>query len=120
MPRRLLGILRNMSPTLRRRKRSVAPEAVDGQPLARARDPAAAPGAGPGEAAAEGTPRRTGESPWREGERRRTLAHSTPVLLLRAAHPRQAVLTAAGLAIAAAISGRSGREVGLVLATMLV
>ncbi|GAA1146029.1 UbiA family prenyltransferase [Nocardioides aquiterrae] len=53
-------------------------------------------------------------------ERRRALAHTTPVLLLRAAHPRQAVITAGGLAIAAAISGRPGREVALVLATVLV
>ncbi len=53
-------------------------------------------------------------------ERRRTLSHTTPVLLLRAAHPRQALITAGGLAIAAAISGRPGREVGLVLATVLV
>lgn len=53
-------------------------------------------------------------------ERRRTLAHATPVLLLRAAHPRQALLTAAGMAGAAALTGRPGREVGLVLATVLV
>lgn len=56
----------------------------------------------------------------RRAERRRTLAHTTPVLLLRAAHPRQAALTATGLAVAAAISGRPGREVLLVLATVLV
>ena len=43
-----------------------------------------------------------------------------PVLLLRACHPRQAVLTAAGMAVAAAVSGRAAREVGLVLATVLV
>lgn len=53
-------------------------------------------------------------------ERRRTLAHTTPVLLVRAAHPRQALLTTAGLAAAAAIAGRPGREVGLVAATVLV
>jgi len=53
-------------------------------------------------------------------ERRRRLAHATPVLLLRAAHPRQAVLTAVGLALAAALSGRPGREVLLVLVTVLV
>lgn len=53
-------------------------------------------------------------------ERRRTLAHATPVLLLRAAHPRQALLTAGGLAIAAALTGREGREVALVLATVVV
>jgi hypothetical protein len=59
-------------------------------------------------------------APTQVRERRRTLAHTTPVLLLRAAHPRQALLTAAGLAVAAAISGRPGREVALVLATVLV
>lgn len=53
-------------------------------------------------------------------ERRRALAHTTPVLLLRAAHPRHALLTAGGLAIAAAMTGRPGREVALVLATVLV
>lgn len=52
--------------------------------------------------------------------RRRTLAHTMPVLLLRAAHPRQGTITAAGLAVAAALSGRPGREVALVLATVLV
>lgn len=45
---------------------------------------------------------------------------STPVLLLRAAHPRQAVLTALGLAMAAALSGRPLRELGLVFATVLL
>jgi 4-hydroxybenzoate polyprenyltransferase len=44
----------------------------------------------------------------------------TPVLLVRAAHPRQALLTAAGLALAAAVSGRPPREVGLVAVTVLV
>ncbi len=43
-----------------------------------------------------------------------------PLLLVRAAHPRQALLTALGLAVAAAIAGRAPREVGLVLATVLV
>jgi 4-hydroxybenzoate polyprenyltransferase len=42
------------------------------------------------------------------------------VLLLRAAHPRQALLTALGLAGAAALAGRPLREVGLVLVTVLV
>lgn len=47
---------------------------------------------------------------------------STPLalLLLRAAHPRQAVATAAALATAAAVSGRPLREVALVAATVLV
>ena len=43
-----------------------------------------------------------------------------PVLLVRAAHPRQAALTALGMAVAVAVSGRASREVGLVLATVLV
>ncbi len=50
----------------------------------------------------------------------RGLARLTPVLLVRAAHPRQALLTAAGLALGAALSGRPAREVGLVAATVLV
>jgi 4-hydroxybenzoate polyprenyltransferase len=44
----------------------------------------------------------------------------TAVLLLRAAHPRQAVATATALATAAAVAGRPLREVGLVAATVLV
>lgn len=48
------------------------------------------------------------------------LLTSTPVLLVRAAHPRQAVLTALALAAAAAISGRPLREVGMVALTVLV
>jgi hypothetical protein len=44
----------------------------------------------------------------------------TPVQLVRAAHPRQALLTAAGLALAAALSDRAPREVGLVAVTVLV
>ena len=39
---------------------------------------------------------------------------------MRAAHPRQALLTAAGLALAAVLSGRPPREVGLVAVTVLV
>ena len=59
-----------------------------------------------------------------EDEPRRTRGSSVgnlgPVLLLRAAHPRQAVLTALALAAAAALSGRPTREAGLVLLTVLV
>jgi hypothetical protein len=43
-----------------------------------------------------------------------------PLLLLRAAHPKQAVVTALALAAAATIAGRPGREVAVVLATVLV
>ena len=42
------------------------------------------------------------------------------MLLVRAAHPRQAVLTALAMAVAAAGAGRPPREVALVLATVLV
>lgn len=42
-----------------------------------------------------------------------------PVLLLKAAHPRQALLTASGLALAAALTARPGREVALVFVTVL-
>ena len=46
---------------------------------------------------------------------------TTPaLLLLRAAHPRQALVTAAALGTAAAVAGRPLREVGLVLVTVLV
>ena len=45
---------------------------------------------------------------------------TTALLLVRAAHPRQALLTAAGLGAAAAVAGRPLREVALVAATVLV
>jgi hypothetical protein len=50
----------------------------------------------------------------------RSVAQLTPVLLVRAAHPRQTVLSALAMAVAAALSGRAAREVGLVLVTVLV
>ena len=50
----------------------------------------------------------------------RRLNATTPALLVRAAHPRQAVLITAVLAAAAALSGRPAREVALVAATVLV
>lgn len=43
-----------------------------------------------------------------------------PLLLVRAAHPRQAVATALALGVAAALAGRPTREAGLVLVTALV
>jgi 4-hydroxybenzoate polyprenyltransferase len=49
-----------------------------------------------------------------------SIAGLGPVLLLRAAHPRQTLLTALGLAVAAALANRPGREVALVFATGLV
>jgi 4-hydroxybenzoate polyprenyltransferase len=54
------------------------------------------------------------------GPGRGSLTELTPVLLARAAHPRQAALTALAMAVAAGVSGRAPREVGLVLVTVLV
>lgn len=48
------------------------------------------------------------------------LVRSGPVQLLRAAHPRLALISALGLAGAAALSGRTTAAVGMVLATVLV
>jgi hypothetical protein len=48
------------------------------------------------------------------------LSRLTPVQLVRASHPKQALLTAAGLGLAATLSGRPPREVGLVAVTVLV
>jgi 4-hydroxybenzoate polyprenyltransferase len=44
----------------------------------------------------------------------------TPFLLVRAAHPRQALVTAVGMAVAAALAGRPSRELLLILCTVLV
>jgi 4-hydroxybenzoate polyprenyltransferase len=52
--------------------------------------------------------------------RRRRLRDWTPFLLVRAAHPRQALATALVLAGAAALDGRPAREIALVGGTVLV
>ena len=49
-----------------------------------------------------------------------SLRDLTPFLLVRAAHPRQALLTAVGMAVAAALAGRPSRELLLILVTVLV
>jgi 4-hydroxybenzoate polyprenyltransferase len=49
-----------------------------------------------------------------------SLRNLTPLLLLRAAHPRQAVLTALAVGGAAALAGRPAREMLLVMGTVLV
>jgi UbiA prenyltransferase family len=51
---------------------------------------------------------------------RRTWRQSVPLSLLRAAHPGQAFLTAAGVAAAGALAGRPARELGLIFVTVLV
>ncbi len=59
----------------------------------------------------------------RRGEGRpsvRRLRDFWPLLMIQAAHPRQAVATAVGVAAAAALAGRPTREVGVVALTVLV
>lgn len=86
----------------------VQPDEAGGEPAEPTSSVAVAdPGEPPGEAADEE------ERPFRLGD-------LTPLLLVRAAHPRQAVLTAVGIALAAALAGRPTREVLLVLVTVLV
>jgi hypothetical protein len=112
-PRRVVWpILRGMPPRLRRRKSPEATDVPSGASVAVADGP---PAGKPADATPEPGPEQRPRA-----VRRRTLAQTTPVLLLRAAHPRQALITATGLAVAAALSGRPGREVGLVFATVLV
>lgn len=74
------------------------------------------------------SPRTAGGAPSASARTRRRLRSrpswsvrdAWPLLLVRAAHPKQAVLTALALAAAALIAGRATREVGVVLATVLV
>jgi hypothetical protein len=51
---------------------------------------------------------------------RRSVRELAPVLLVRAARPRQTLVTAAGLALAAALAGRPAKEVALVAGTVVV
>ena len=51
---------------------------------------------------------------------RRGWREAGPLLVLRSAHPKQALLTAAGIAAAAALAGRPTRELGLVFLTVVV
>lgn len=68
------------------------------------------------------------DAPLEEPAQRRTttarlrlsVLDSGPVLLLQAAHPRQALATAVALAFAALATGRDAREAAVVLATVLV
>ncbi|HWM74490.1 MAG TPA: UbiA family prenyltransferase [Nocardioides sp.] len=50
----------------------------------------------------------------------RRLRDAWPLLMVQAAHPRQAVATAVGVGAVAALAGRPTREVGVVLLTVLV
>jgi 4-hydroxybenzoate polyprenyltransferase len=92
-----------MSPLKRQRK--VAP--ADAPPRTPQATPAPTPTPAPARAAD------AGKRPFRLGE-------TLPWVLVRAAHPKQALLTALGLAVAAGLADRPLREVGLVFVTVLV
>ena len=112
------AILRGMArPRLRRRDRQAAPSGSAARSTpeadADARDADTPPGTTLTEVADDVPP------PPPAVPRRRVL-DATPLLLLRAAHPRQAVATAVLMAVAAALADRPTRDLGLVLGTVLV
>jgi len=78
---------------------------------------AAVPEAAAATDAADPTP---APAPAPSGSQRRRIRDWMPFLLLRAAHPRQALVTALALAAAAALDGRPARDMALVFATVLV
>ena len=74
-----------------------------------------------GRAAVGASPQVRGvREPRRRGRPSLSIRDAWPLLLLRAAHPKQAVITALALAAAALIAGRPGREAAVVLAAVLV
>jgi 4-hydroxybenzoate polyprenyltransferase len=85
-------------------------------------DPAPAEGAESGVDGADDGGARDGEAvePVEDESQPFSLRSWGPLLLLRAAHPRQAVATALGLMVAAALQGRPSRELLLIFATVLV
>ena len=60
------------------------------------------------------------EDSWEPEQPRFKLGNLTPFLLVRSAHPRQALITAVGLTVAGALAGRPSRELLLILGTVLV
>lgn len=95
-----------MSPLKRQRERAPA----DASTRTPQPSPAATPVPVPARPEDAGDP---GRRPFRLGE-------TLPVLLVKAAHPKQALVTALGMAVAAGMAGRPLRETGLVFATVLV
>ncbi|MBF4161481.1 UbiA family prenyltransferase [Nocardioides acrostichi] len=67
-----------------------------------------------------GLDRRTSYAPPPPAGRLGAVRASGPMLLLRAAHPRHAVVAAVSMALVAGLSGRPGADMGLVLVTVLV
>lgn len=91
-----------------------ATESAQPEPEPAAQEPRA--DAGP-----KGAPEATSApAPARPTRSRRGWREAGPLLVLRSAHPKQAFLTAAGVAAAAALAGRPTRELGLVFFTVLV
>jgi 4-hydroxybenzoate polyprenyltransferase len=74
-------------------------------------------GEGPSTAVAETGSRRRARTARLSPRRLRNL---WPLLMIQAAHPRQAIATSLGVATFAALAGRPTREVGVVAATVLV
>jgi 4-hydroxybenzoate polyprenyltransferase len=93
---------------IRRRRRSEGAEEPLEEPLD---EPAEELAAGPAEEA---------EADDGEAAPRFSLRDLTPLLLIRAAHPRQALATALFVGLAAALAGRPTRELLLVTGTVLV
>jgi 4-hydroxybenzoate polyprenyltransferase len=80
-----------------------------------------APSAPPADTLTEPAPDAdTTEDGWEPEPPQFKLGNLTPFLLVRAAHPRQALITAVGMTVAAALAGRPSRELLLILGTVLV
>jgi hypothetical protein len=111
-----------MAKTQRWRRRSPAEEGSVGTTAGtaeeEAHDGATRTVTEPAEGPADPPSGQGGKSPRPRGRLR--LTERAPLLLVQAAHPRQALLTAAFVGVAAALSGRATREVVVVVATVLV
>lgn len=71
-------------------------------------------------AAPAAAPKRVRQDQRRRGRPSLSIRDAWPVLLVRASHPKQAIITSLALGAAAAVAGRPGREVAVVMATVLV
>jgi len=104
-----------MPKTRRWRRGATEADAADSGPVSAGPDPAEA------SAVATAPPvARAEEEPEDEDDEPFSFGNLTPVLLLQAAHPKQAVVTALALAVAGALQGRSMGELLLIFATVLV
>lgn len=104
-------------PKRRLRRRSRAAEPAVEPAVAPVVEPAVEPSA---ETSTASTVATSTEDPPASAPRRSRLRTWGPLLLIRTAHPRLALVSALALAGAAALSGRSTEAVGMVLLTVLV